>query len=179
MEVWRDVINFVGYYKVSNRGRLKSLSRKVKGTNGKVRYLYSRLMKVKPSGKGYISVSLSKNSHVTTAYLHRVVWEAFRGPIPFGKEINHKDGIKRNCHISNLELKTHKGNMHHAHRTRLHTIFDKGSGNGSAKLTEPRVAKIKERIRRGDILRSIAKDNKVCPQTITAIKQGLLWSHVD
>jgi hypothetical protein len=52
--------------------------------------------------------------------LHRIVWAAFKGvPDDPELEINHKDGIKQNCRLSNLELATSQQNNLHAKRTGL------------------------------------------------------------
>lgn len=44
--------------------------------------------------------------------------EAFVGPCPKGKEVNHKDGKLDNNRRTNLEYITHKRNMLHA----VHTL---------------------------------------------------------
>lgn len=44
-------------------------------------------------------------------YLHRVIWEDYYGKIPEGYEIHHKNGIKTDNRIENLELLKHKDHM--------------------------------------------------------------------
>ena len=44
-------------------------------------------------------------------YVHRLVWEAFKGEIPKDKEIDHIDNNPNNNHLSNLQLITRRGNM--------------------------------------------------------------------
>ena len=47
--------------------------------------------------------------------LHRLVWACFKGiPEDPHLEINHKDGNKGNCRLSNLELVTSSDNIRHA-----------------------------------------------------------------
>lgn len=43
--------------------------------------------------------------------VHRVIWEAFNGPIPEGYDIDHIDGNPHNNAISNLQAITHKENI--------------------------------------------------------------------
>jgi hypothetical protein len=47
---------------------------------------------------------------------HRVVWEAHHGPIPKGAVIHHRNGIKHDNRIENLELFASNGeHMSHHH----------------------------------------------------------------
>ena len=58
------------------------------------------------SNNGYYRVSLSWNSKYKYYYVHRLIWEAFNGPIPKGLQINHKDENKLNNCLNNLEVVT-------------------------------------------------------------------------
>jgi hypothetical protein len=42
------------------------------------------------------------------------MWEAFRGPIPDGLTINHRDGRQRHNRLSNFELMTRGDNTRDA-----------------------------------------------------------------
>ena len=44
---------------------------------------------------------------------HRLVWEAFNGPIPYPLQINHKNGVRDDNRLENLELVTASGNIQH------------------------------------------------------------------
>lgn len=75
---------------------------------------------VSQSQKGYLQVSLynkkckrSKKGQLLPdqIYIHRLVWETFKGEIPEGKEIDHIDNDTRNNHIDNLQLVTRRSNM--------------------------------------------------------------------
>lgn len=69
-------------------------------TNGEVysqtRGQYKRLT-MTPSG---LVVGLSKNGVQSRKYVHRLVYEAYKGDIK--GMIHFKDGNKSNCHIDNL-----------------------------------------------------------------------------
>ena len=73
----------------------------------------NRPLKKSPIGAGYHNVQLCKDGKYTHKLIHRLVWEAFNGPIPGRLEINHKDLDKTNNHIDNLELVTHQQNLIH------------------------------------------------------------------
>lgn len=55
---------------------------------------------------GYRKVSVRRRP----AYIHRLVFSAFVGPIPKGLEIDHIDGSRTNNHLSNLRVVTKREN---------------------------------------------------------------------
>lgn len=63
---------------------------------------------------GYLFVALSKEGVVTQPAVHALVAAAFLGSRPNGHQINHRDGIKTNNALANLEYVTPRGNMAHA-----------------------------------------------------------------
>lgn len=54
-------------------------------------------------GGGYLATTDRERNH---AYIHRVCWETYCGPIPKGYVIHHKDGDKTNNSIHNLACLT-------------------------------------------------------------------------
>jgi hypothetical protein len=65
--------------------------------------------------KHYVVVRLCKNGEYRCLSIHRLLWEAFVGPI-FGRlEINHKNLNRSDNRLENLELVTHRDNILHAH----------------------------------------------------------------
>lgn len=120
MEIWKDVQGFEGYYQVSNQGRIKSLSRKVKC--GVSNFYMTREIILSPSldKKGYYRVNLSKNSQRKTCLVHVLVASAFI-PNPESKpQVNHKNGIKTDNTENNLEWATNQENIQHAYNNGLH-----------------------------------------------------------
>ena len=86
---------------VSNFGNVKSLN--YRHTN-KERMLKTQLY------KGYVYVFLKR----TKGYrVHRLVYEAFIGPIPDGMQVNHIDEDKSNNRLDNLNLMTPKENCNY------------------------------------------------------------------
>lgn len=63
------------------------------------------------NGLGYYQIKLRKNKCRKALYVHRLVWEVFKGEIPMGFEINHIDHNKANNALSNLELVSHSENI--------------------------------------------------------------------
>ena len=79
--------------------------------NGNI-YRENHKMSPYDNGIGYLQVKLRKNKIRYNRYVHRIVWETFRGKIPQDYEINHIDHDKTNNKLSNLELVTHSENIH-------------------------------------------------------------------
>ena len=108
-EIFTPMIGHEREYLISNTGDCITLHDRW----GSVR----KMSRVGHSG-GYDRYRLTGLGGHSMAYVHRVVWESFHGPIPDGYEINHKDCNKKNNRIDNLELVTHKENMDHAVRVK-------------------------------------------------------------
>jgi hypothetical protein len=120
MEIWKNIENFEGFYQVSNKGRVKSLNRKL--ADG--RTWNERIMKT-PLSAGYPSVSLRLNNVYLKERVHRLVGKAFVKDYKLGYIINHIDGNKLNNNHTNLEWCTHKHNVNHAFSTGLNNALDK------------------------------------------------------
>ena len=66
------------------------------------------------SKKGYYQVRLFNGEYQKGKlyYIHRLVWETFKGEIPNGYEIDHMDANTFNNNIENLQLLTRRENNH-------------------------------------------------------------------
>jgi hypothetical protein len=64
------------------------------------------------SKKGYVQVRLYDNSGKLgkLKYVHRLVYQTFKGEIPQGLEIDHIDSNPRNNNISNIQLLSRRDN---------------------------------------------------------------------
>lgn len=117
VEEWKDIKGFEGFYKVSNLGRVKSLSRVVNTYKGTKRN-GERILKPKRKlmKNSYLTVCMSRKGMITTAQVHVLVADAFL-PKPNCKvEVNHKNGIKSDNRAENLEWVTRKQNILHSAR---------------------------------------------------------------
>lgn len=120
-EIWSDVENYEGLYKVSNYGRVKSLH-----------YKSSKIISGGFDTGKYSMMHLVKDKKSKTILLHKMVAKAFLVNFENKKEINHKDGDKENNCVWNLEWATRKENMRHAAETGL---IRHGEESGKAKIT--------------------------------------------
>lgn len=109
-EIWKDIEGYVGYYQISNFGRVRSLDRKVPyKTSG--RFVKGKLLTTWLNNDGYVRVTLctdGKNKHFTTS---RLVASAFIPNPDMLPEVNHKDFNTKNNHVSNLEWCTQGENI--------------------------------------------------------------------
>jgi hypothetical protein len=109
-EMWKDIEGYGGIYKVSNYGRIKNkYNRILKGYNkhGKKKY---------NPNNDYKKIQLCKDGKRKIYYIHRLVATMF---IPNTKglpQINHKNGIKNDNRVDNLEWCTNRENIIHYHK---------------------------------------------------------------
>lgn len=64
-----------------------------------------------PREDGYLRVGVHCKTVSFDAYVHRVVYEVFKGVIPDGMEIDHVDGSRHNNRLENLQLVSHRDNI--------------------------------------------------------------------
>ena len=105
-EVWRDIPNYEGSYQASNLGRIKSL-----------KFNKERILKTPINGVGYSAVLLCVNCKPKNFTVHQLVAMAFFGHAPNGYKLvcNHKNFIKTDNRIENLELTTQRKNSNRKH----------------------------------------------------------------
>jgi len=127
MEIFRNIKGYEGLYQISNLGRVKSLLRK--------RVIVRRILSPSKGGWGYYHVTLCKNGESKNAKIHRLVALCFMSNPKNKPEINHKNGIKADNRIENLEWVTKSENELHAYKNGLKKPL-KGSLNPNAKLNE-------------------------------------------
>lgn len=113
--IWKDINGYEGYYQISDNGEVKSLRRKLKNHSRNVFY-YSieKILKISFDSNGYKIVNLYKNGAKKTLKIHRLLAIAFI-PNPHNYPIiNHKNSIKHDNSLDNLEWCTYHYNWHHA-----------------------------------------------------------------
>ena len=120
---------------------------------------------------GYARVRLCKDGKSRQIFVHRLVLEAFVGPMPPGKECSHINGDPLDNRLENLEYDTHKGNE--AAKI-AHGTTNRGSRNSSAKLSPEDVRTI--RSLRGKVKNiDLARRYGVHDSRIARIQRGTAW----
>ena len=117
-ENWKEIAGYEGLYEVSDMGRVKSLNYK--------RTRKEKILKPKKSHGGYLNVNLCKDGHVKTVRIHRLVATSFIQNPNNLQTINHKDEVKTNNAVSNLEWMSQKDNNNYGtHNKRVSEALSK------------------------------------------------------
>ena len=109
-EEWRPVVGYEGLYEVSSFGRVKRLKRTIIRRNG-MRLPISERILVPYDFMGYARIGLCKKLRRKHLLVHRLVAIAFIPNPNCLSLINHKDEIRSNNHIDNLEWCTREYNL--------------------------------------------------------------------
>ena len=182
-EYWTDIPNYEGYYQISNHGNVRSLDRVITEKTGKTQTLKGRILKQRINPGGYYYIGLGKNGIKATFAIHQLVAQAFI-PNPNNKRtVNHIDGNKLSNSLANLEWATYSENLKHAYKTGLRRAVPTkavGNKNYKRKLKSEQVIEIKRLLTTGNLThREIAIKFAVARSTITEIKSGKRWKHLN
>ena len=102
-EEWRTIAGFP-LYEVSSLGRIRSWHTH-NGQPG------PRILRPGPDDKGYLTAILRGPDGRATRKVHRLVAEAFLGPLPKGLQTRHLDSDNQNNAAANLAYGTQLENM--------------------------------------------------------------------
>lgn len=164
-EEWRPILGYEGLYEVSDAGRVRSIAR-VKS---------AKIMALGDS-RGYKNVELWKDGIGKRFTVHRLVCLSFIGPRPDGFDINHRNGVKADNSLKNLEYVTKSQNRKHAFALGLQC--NKGTNHSQHKLKDDDIKTIRNMLAEGFSQKQIANHFSVDQSNISFIKTGRLWSHI-
>lgn len=116
-EVWTIAFGMSDSFQVSSEGRLRSLDRVVYHSRLGSQFVAGRIMACGLDTKGYPRVMLHYMGSVKSWAIHRLVMASFV-PRDDWKEmqVNHKDGVRNNNSLNNLEWCTNSENRAHSYR---------------------------------------------------------------
>lgn len=141
MTTWKDIAGYEGLYKVSDDGRVRSYDREVGHRWGGTATKRGKELKCRQDKDGYSIVSLCRDGKSKTAKVHRLVAAHFLTGFADEKEVNHKNLVKSDNRVDNLEITDRRGNQQHAANS---GVFS-GTKNSkrAKKLTAAKAAKLR------------------------------------
>jgi hypothetical protein len=115
-EIWHPCAGFETHYEVSNMGNVRSVERYVNnGHKNGLKKLPMRVLKPALGKSGYLLVTLSVDNTQSSQNVHRLVARAFIPNETNRPQVNHKNGIKTDNALSNLEWMTASENGFHSY----------------------------------------------------------------
>ena len=167
-EHWCEIADW-SPYRVSTLGRV---------TGKRTDFLTGYLDK-----NGYHVVLLRNGKRRALKKVHRLVVIAFIGPIPFRMQVNHKNGIKNDNRVENLEIVSASENMQHSFtvlgRIGGNTNPAKGERHGNATFTDKMVRQIRRLYATGRYTQwDLARKYSTGQNQISRIVRKETWKHV-
>ena len=180
-EIWKSIKGYEGHYFVSNLGSVKTNNHYGSGKDA--------ILKPAKDNKGYLRVSLTKDKILKTYKVHRLVALAFIENPNNKPQVNHKNGIKTDNRIDNLEWCTNTENVHHAINLGLFVFstpeksvnkqVKSGELNGCHLLTEKQVLEIRSKFKPREYTRKmLALEYGVKESTIKDVVLNKSWRHI-
>lgn len=175
-EIWKDIPG-LNYYQASNLGNIKSLPKMVNNNLTKVPYLMKgRILVQMNTTTGYKRVSVIDGNEKKQISVHRLVAMAFLDNPDNKRTVNHKNGIKYDNRIENLEWATYSENTSHAIKNGL-KIPGSGSTWHRSKVDELQVIVIRK-LRDIVLQRELARYFNINRTTVSFIQSRKSWNQV-
>lgn len=168
-ESWLPIVGYEGLYEVSDRGRVRSTA-----------WGQGRRTDLVIGGhnhKGYRRVTLHVHRERRSFMVHALVLEAFVGPRPDGYYVDHKNTVKHDNRLANLEWVPPAVNAERAEAAGL-IPHQRGEQHYAARLTEADVRTIRQLRAAGMRLVAIGARYGVAHSLISAIVLRKKWAHV-
>lgn len=175
MEEWRKMIypkisSEYNHYEVSNEGRIKNI-------------LTGRVLQQETLRTGYNSVRVNCDGKRKHIIIHKAIAYTFLDPPETSDKmcINHKDNIRTNNSVDNLEWCTPSYNQRYKYETKSFDVSRiSGENNHNAKLTKEKVLYAREHVEKGSKeygIRPLARKFGVSSTTMKRAIDGNGWTN--
>ncbi|MBQ2397626.1 MAG: NUMOD4 motif-containing HNH endonuclease [Bacteroidales bacterium] len=142
IEIWKSIDGYEGLYEVSNTGKIKTLNNVFYKMDGRICRIKENISYGNKTHFGYLKFNLCNHKKMKTVFVHRLIAETFI-PNPENKpQVNHKNGIKTDNRVENLEWATASENTLHSYRV-LGRKISGNCGAGDKNKNSKKVAQIK------------------------------------
>ena len=172
-ELWKAVKGYEGIYEVSNYGRVKSISRIALKRSGGIKRTTKPFILKSVLEAGYKYVRITKNYKRKKLKTARIVAFAWIDNPDNKPQVNHKNGIRYNDTVENLEWVTAKENSIHAVETGLSPII--GGQHWKSLLTNDEAVDIAT----SELSRKELMDKyQIGYHIVERIQKGTSWSRI-
>jgi len=164
VETWRQIAGHDGY-EISESGKIRSYRNRQGHQTQTPRMLTPGIV------NGYLYIKLGRTFQSS---VHLLVLKTFVGPCPPGMVARHLDGVRTNCHVTNLAWGTLEEN--YADR-RVHGTDNGGIRHWNSKFNDDLVRDIRARIAI-ESPQEIAASLGVTQSAIRHVIAKRSWQHV-
>ena len=136
---------------------------------------------------GYLFVRMKINGRTVKRRSHRIVLSCFTGVLDNEKQVNHKNGVRNDNRIENLEWCTAKENVIHSYKVlgkkqserQINSAKQRFSGenNPKSKINKEIAQCIVKDRRKGIPLKILSKKYNLSTAQISAIARGIFWKN--
>jgi len=162
MEIYKSIKGYEGYF-ISNLGNIKSVKENFK----------DKILKGRLTNCGYLRVALHKDNKQKDLSVHRLVADEFLDNKENKPQVNHKNSIKTDNRVENLEWSTRSENMIHSYKQGRTT-------KGRKIIRLGKEEKIYNKITEASIDNSINKANiSQCLRGRSKTAGGYKWKYYD
>ena len=169
MEVWKPVKGFSNY-EISSKGRTRSVKHKKP-------FIHKERLNV----DGYVKATFRKDGKAYETTVHRLVAKHFIENPDNLETVNHKNGIKNDNRVENLEWMTRAEQMQHAHDLGLRRV-PQGAEVHNSVLTDEQVRYIRDVHVKGSRkfgASALARKFDVSPSTIDNVVNEITYILVE
>jgi len=167
-EVWENIDGYFGRYQCSPCGKIRSVD--WRDSRGHLRK--GKILKQQKESNGYLQVRFYDAAFLS----HRIIAKAFLPKIDGKDFVNHKNGIKTDNRLENLEWVTKSENSKHSFL--IGTQCNKGENHPANKLKLQDVITMRESNKNGVSAYQLSKLYNISYTQAKDIVKKRSWKHV-